>query len=61
MDGAGTVPGTHSAPRPQRLIAQEPNRDRANSLLWTSLSHQDTDFLIKVLHLERKYQVVKWR
>ena len=61
MYGASTVPGTHSAPHPQRLTAQEPNGDRANSLLWTSLSRQDTDFLIKVLHLERKYQVVKWR
>ena len=41
-------------PRLQRLFTQEPNGDRASAPLQTSLSRQDTGFLIKVFHLERK-------
>ena len=48
-------------PSLQRLFTQEPNGDRASAPLQTSLSRQDTGFLIKVLHLERKKSVVRWR
>ena len=49
------------SPHPQRIFAQKPKGDRASSPLQTSLSRQDTGFLIKVLHLERKKSVVRWR